>query len=78
MEAGQAGEPFATLVAETMQARIHTTQLLFLRSRTSDVTLRHCSSRIRIDSAVAEAVRGPLADRLAAHSIAYVKAMPVL
>ena len=78
VEAGQAGEPFATLVAFSMQARVQTTQLLFLRSRTSDVTLHHCSSRIRIDPAVAEAVRGPLADRLATHSIAYVKAMPVL
>ena len=78
VEAGQAGEPFATLVAFSMQARVQTTQLLFLRSRTSDVTLRHCSSRIRIDPAVAEAVRGPLADRLATHSLAFVKAMPAL
>ena len=77
-EAGLSGEPFATLVGFALRARMETAQVLFLRRRTSEVILRHCSSRIQIDPAVAEAVRGPLADRLTAHAADYVKALPDL
>lgn len=77
-EAGPSPEPYATLVGFALRARMETAQVLFLRRRTSEVTLRHCSSRIRIDPLVAEAVRGPLADRLTAHAMAYVKTLPAL
>jgi hypothetical protein len=42
------------------------------------MTALHCSSRIRLDPVVAEAVRGPLADRLTAHAMDHVKALPTL
>jgi hypothetical protein len=73
-----ASGPFATLVAFSLQSRVQTAQFLFLRSRTSDVTLRYCSSRMRIDPKTAATMRGPLAERLVAHSTAYIKALPAL
>jgi len=71
-------EPFATVVGFALRARMETAQVLFLRRRTSEVMLQYCSSRIRIDPAVADAVRRPLAERLTAHAIDYVKALPAL
>ncbi|HEY9063851.1 MAG TPA: hypothetical protein VIO33_02640 [Burkholderiaceae bacterium] len=77
-EAAPSQEPVATLVGFALRARMETEQVLFLRRRTSEVILRYCASRIRIDPAVADAVRGPLAERLTAHAIDYVKALPEL
>jgi hypothetical protein len=78
VEKGPNGEPFVTLAAFGLQAKTKMTQVLFFKARASDVTLRHCSSKVTIDAAVAEAVRQPLRDKLAAHAVDFVKALPDL
>jgi hypothetical protein len=76
VEQGSDGEPFVSLMAFGLQARTRLTQVLFFRSRASDVTLRHCSGRMSIDADVVAAVRQPLKDKLAVHAADYVKALP--
>jgi hypothetical protein len=78
VEKGPDGEPFVTLAGFGLNAKTKMTQVLFFKSRASDVTLRHCSSNITIDAAVADAVRKPLRDKLAAHAVDFVKALPDL
>lgn len=78
VEKGSNGEPFVTLAAFGLNAKTILTQVLFFKARASDVTLRHCSSKITIDAAVADAVRQPLRDKLAAHAVDFVKALPDL
>jgi hypothetical protein len=78
VEKGPDGEPFVTLAAFGMQAKSKLTQVLFFKARASDVTLRHCSSKVTIDAAVASAVRQPLRDKLAAHAVDFVKTLPDL
>lgn len=78
VETGPDGTPFVTLAAFSLHAATKLTQVLFFKARASDVTLRHCSSQITIDAAVADAVRQPLRDKLAAHAVDFVKALPDL
>ncbi|GAB3657840.1 hypothetical protein [Ramlibacter alkalitolerans] len=78
VDVGTDGEPFVTLVAFGLEAHAGMTQVLFFRWRTSDVTLRHCSGQVGIDAAVADALRAPLRQKLAAHAIDFVKALPDL
>lgn len=78
VEKGPNGEPFVALAAFGLNAKTKLTQVLFFKARASDVTLRHCSSKITIDAAVADAVRQPLRDKLAAHAVDFVKALPDL
>ncbi|MDM0085059.1 hypothetical protein QTI17_31170 [Variovorax sp. J31P179] len=78
VEKGPDGEPFVTLAAFGLHATKDLTQVLFFKARASDVTLRHCSSKIAIDAAVAAAVQQPLRDKLAAHAVDFVKTLPDL
>lgn len=78
VERGAGGEPFVTLAAFGLHAKTRLTQVLFFKARASDVTLRHCSTRITIDAAVAEAVRQPLREKVAAHAVDFVKTLPDL
>lgn len=76
VEKGPNGEPFVTLAAFGLNAKTKMTQVLFFKARASEVTLRHCSSKIMIDAAVADALRQPLRDKLAAHALDFVKTLP--
>jgi len=78
VSSGEDGEPMATLAAFALDAKSDMTQVLVFRWRTGDVTLRHCSSQVSIDAEVAEAVRQPLREKLAAHAADYVKSLPDL
>jgi len=78
VEKGPAGEPLVTLAAFGLNAKTKVTQVLFFKARASEVTLRHCSSKITIDAAVADAVRQPLRDKIAAHAVDFVKTLPDL
>lgn len=75
---GEGGEPFVTLAAFGLEARNDMTQVLVFRWRTSQATLRHCSGQVSINPAIAEAVRQPLQQKLAAHVVDYVKSLPDL
>lgn len=73
---GPDGEPVVTLAGFTLSAKTKLTQVLFFKARANDVTLRHCSSTVSINAAVADAVRQPLRDKLAAHAVDFVKTLP--
>ena len=76
VEKGPSGEPVVTLAGFTLNATTKMTQVLFFKARASEVTLRHCSSTISINAAVADAVRQPLREKLAAHAVDFVKTLP--
>lgn len=78
VEKGPDGEPFVTLAAFGLQANSRITQVLFFKARAGDVNLRHCSSKIAIDAALADQLREPVRQKLAAHALDFIKALPDL
>ena len=59
-EQGPGGELNVSLMAFGLEARSSMTQVLFFRSLASQVTLRHCSAKVAVDTVVLAGVRDAL------------------
>lgn len=61
-----------------LEANTRMTQVLFVRHRASDATLRHCAGRVAIDTVVLGGVRDALRQKLTSHAQSFIKALPDL
>jgi hypothetical protein len=77
-EQDASGQTFVSLMAFSLDARATITQLLFFKAKASDVTLRHCSGRVTINTAILETAHTAIKDRLKSHVSDYVRALPEL
>jgi cellulose biosynthesis protein BcsQ len=75
VEAGPRGVPMVTLAAFGLQSRTGGSRRLFSRFPANDVTLQYCAGRLDIDPAVAGTVRQLLNEKLAAHTVDFVKVL---
>jgi len=65
------------LMAFELAATTQLTQVLFFKFRASDVTLKHASGRVTINTDVLAAIRAAVADRIAEHSRGFVAQLPI-
>jgi hypothetical protein len=65
-----------TLMAFGLEAKASFTQVLFFKFRANDVTLRHYSGQITIDSEVLTGVRDLVRQKIAKHTAAFVRKLP--
>lgn len=72
------GQFFVTLMAFGLEASSTITQVLFFRMTANEATLRHCSGKVTIDTAVLDELRANLKAKLVAHSRDYVRKLPDL
>jgi hypothetical protein len=72
------GQFFVTLMAFSLQARSTLTQVLFFKAKKEDVTLRHSSGRVTINTAVLDGVSDAIKEKLVAAARDYVSALPEL
>lgn len=75
----EAGAPFlVSMMAFGLEAKSKITQVLFVRVRKSEATLKHYSGKVTINTHVLDDVKDELQTKLTAHAAAYVKALPDL
>jgi hypothetical protein len=72
------GELNVSLMAFGLEARSTMTQVLFFRSLASQVTLRHCSAKVAVDTVVLAGVRDALRARLVGFANDFVRQLPDL
>ena len=72
------GELNVSLMAFGLEARSSMTQVLFFRSLASQVTLRHCSAKVAVDTVVLAGVRDALRARLVSFANDFVRQLPDL
>jgi hypothetical protein len=77
-EQDEAGRFFVTLMAFGLEANSTITQVLFFKLTKNAATLRHCSGKVTIDTAVLDALRPDLRAKLVQHSRDYVRKLPDL
>ncbi len=65
------------LMAYELEATSDLTQVLFFKLRKNDVTLRHASGRVAIDTDVLTAIREPVAQKIASHSASFIAGLPI-
>jgi hypothetical protein len=65
-----------TLMAFGLEARVRLTQVLFFKFRTNDVTLKHYSGQITIDTEVLTGVRDLIRQKIANHAATFVRKLP--
>jgi hypothetical protein len=65
------------LMAFELNATAEVTQVLFFKSRSNAVTLRHMSGRISVNTKVLDRVRSIIADKVAGHVAENVAALPI-
>jgi hypothetical protein len=66
-----------SLMAFELEAKSNLTQVLFFKFRSADITFRHASGRVMIDSKLLASVRGAMAKKLAAYTRHYVETLPI-
>jgi hypothetical protein len=64
------------LMAFGLEARTTLTQVLFFKSLASQATLRHCSGKVSINTALLEALRPDLSEQLKDHARSFVRSLP--
>lgn len=64
------------LMAFGLEARSTLTQVLFFKSLASEVTLRHCSGKVSVNTALLEQLRGDLNDQLKEHARSFIRKLP--
>jgi hypothetical protein len=66
------------LMAFGLEAKTTLTQVLFFKALASQATLRHCSGKVSIDTALLEELRTDLADKLKEHARSFIRKLPEL
>jgi len=64
------------LMAFGLEATTTLTQVLFFKSLASQATLRHCSGKVSIDTALLEALRPDLSEQLKEHARSFIRKLP--
>lgn len=72
------GRFMVSLMAFALTASAKLTQVLFFRFRKNDVTLRHASGKVTINTNVLASVREPLSEKVLAFTREYVMKLPDL
>jgi hypothetical protein len=72
------GQVFISLMAFALKAETTITQVLFFKARSNDVTLRHHSGRVTINTTVLDGVHDAIKKKLLGIANEYVKALPEL
>ena len=67
-----------SLMAFGIEAKATLTQVLFFKFKSSETSLKHYSGKVTINSHVLANVRDLLKNKIAAHAIDYIKALPEL
>ena len=65
------------LMAFGLEARSSLTQVLFFKSLASEVTLRHCSGKVSVNTGLLEQLRGDLNDQLRDHARSFIRRLPL-
>lgn len=71
------GASMVSLMSFDLVAKANLTQVLFVKYRSTDVTLRHASGQVTIDTDVLAAVRPAIAQKIAAYTQSYVDTLPI-
>lgn len=77
VEPGAQNEFMVALMAFDLRAKTALTQVLFFRHRKSQATLRHASSRVTINAAVLASIRPVIAEKIAAYTADYIRALDI-
>jgi hypothetical protein len=64
-------------MAFELVAKTEFTQVLAFKRKTMDVTLRHQSGRLRLDTELALQIRGQLAERIASYTNDFIRQIPI-
>ncbi|MGE3874950.1 MAG: hypothetical protein AB7F74_18520 [Parvibaculaceae bacterium] len=72
------GRFMVSLMAFALKAKANLTQVLFFRFKKSDVTIKHASGKVTINTEVLASVREPLKQKLLAFTDDFVKKLPDL
>lgn len=72
------GQFLVSLMAFGLEAQSTITQVLFFKARKNEVRLRHHSGRVTINTAVVDAIRDDIKQKLADRARQYVKTLPDL
>jgi hypothetical protein len=64
------------LMAFGLEAKSTLTQVLFFKSLASQATLRHCSGKVSINTALLEQLRPDLAEQLKDHARSFIRKLP--
>lgn len=76
-EQGADGGLVVALMAFGLEARSSLTQVLFFKSLASEVTLRHCSGKVSVDTGLLEQLRGDLNEQLQDQGRSFIRRLPV-
>jgi hypothetical protein len=72
------GQFFVNVLAFGLEARTKMTQVLFFRAKRQDVTLRHYSGRVTINTTVLDQVGDALKAKIAGHAASFISQLPDL
>jgi hypothetical protein len=72
------GQFLVTLMAFALEAKTTMTQVLFFKAKSSEATLRHCSGRVTVDTAVLDGIGNGLKAKLVSHANDYIAKLPDL
>jgi hypothetical protein len=78
VEQKEEGQFSVSLMAFTLKAQQVVTQVLFFRALASDVTLRHASGQVTINTTVLDGIRAGLKEKITNHANDYLKQLPDL
>ena len=77
-EQGEDGQFLVTLMAFGLEAKATLTQVLFFKFKSSEASLKHYSGKVTINTHVLTNVRDLIKNKIAAHAIDYIMALPDL
>lgn len=77
-EEGADGQFLVSLMAFSLSAKAKVTQVLFFKFKKNDVTLRHASGKVTINTDVLTSIREPLRKKLIDFTQEFVKKLPDL
>ncbi len=70
------GGLMVSLMAFGLEAKTTLTQVLFFKSLASQATLRHCSGKVSVNTALLEALRPDLSEQLKEHARSFIRKLP--
>jgi hypothetical protein len=77
VEPSSDGSSYISMMAFELDAKTALTQVLFFKYRASDVTLRHASGRVSVDSEILAAIAPAVAEKVAAYTRNFVAAVQI-
>ena len=77
-EQEESGQFLVTLMAFALTAKAKVTQVLLIKFRSNEVELKHSSGKVTINTAVLNAIREPVEQKLGNLATAFVKGLPDL